>query len=332
MKGFYLSAGLVEDPQHCERIGPALWEFEWLIAHETREAGRVLNGAPITAKRIAASLGRHVNTVETNLARLEREKYIERFRQEREPGRPYGYKIVNSKKWVRTENCGNGQEGLPQKTVGTFPQKTVALSHRKLCDLPTENCGSYKEVDKVDILDSKNLCSNSGKPSSNEAIETPLFQSNGKPTPEPTPPVCEESLNPTPRAIPTPCHEAGKLAALLAGEIRRNAPNFRITPGQLRKWSIVADLMLRRDGRTYEQIAGAIQWAQADSFWQSNILSMGKLREKYDALELKAKSQLRGNGNGQFASASAARSERSKRNILDGLLESARRRDALVQS
>jgi hypothetical protein len=31
-----------------------------------------------------------------------------------------------------------------------------------------------------------------------------------------------------------------------------------------------------------------IRWCQADEFWRGNILSMPKLREKYDQLRLKA--------------------------------------------
>src|ERR1017187_9965755 len=98
----------------------------------------------------------------------------------------------------------------------------------------------------------------------------------------------EETDSPKPKATPKPSHEAEKLAALLSGEIRRNSPNFRITPGQLRKWAGVADLMLRRDHRSYDEIAGIIRWCQADEFWRTNILSFDKLREKFDQLLLKA--------------------------------------------
>ena len=112
-------------------------------------------------------------------------------------------------------------------------------------------------------------------------------QSETNATPEPTPLGMKEDSKPTPTPKANPCHEAEKLAALLSGEIRRNSPNFRVTPGTQRKWAICADLMLRRDGRTYEQIAAVIRWAQADEFWHSNVLSMEKVREKFDALVLK---------------------------------------------
>jgi hypothetical protein len=80
---------------------------------------------------------------------------------------------------------------------------------------------------------------------------------------------------------------ANRLASLLAAEIHRNKADYRITPAQQRNWGKVADLMMRRDGRTEEQIADLIRWVQRDEFWHKNILSMDKLREKFDQLEMK---------------------------------------------
>jgi hypothetical protein len=94
--GFYVSAGLLT-PEHCRRIGVALWEFLWLISHETREEGKVLNGAPISIKRISGDLGQAERTTRRNLDRLEAEKYITR---ERGHGGVYQYVICNSKKWA----------------------------------------------------------------------------------------------------------------------------------------------------------------------------------------------------------------------------------------
>ena len=50
-------------------------------------------------------------------------------------------------------------------------------------------------------------------------------------------------------------------------------------------WRDAARLMLDRDGRTEAQIHTAIDWCQDDDFWRSNILSMPKLRERYDQLK-----------------------------------------------
>ena len=53
-------------------------------------------------------------------------------------------------------------------------------------------------------------------------------------------------------------------------------------------WHDAARLLIDRDQITEAQIHAAIDWCQADDFWRSNILSMPKLREKYDQLRLAA--------------------------------------------
>ena len=45
--------------------------------------------------------------------------------------------------------------------------------------------------------------------------------------------------------------------------------------------------MKRLDNRTEEDITDVLKWACKDSFWQTNILSTKKLREKFDALVIK---------------------------------------------
>ena len=55
-----------------------------------------------------------------------------------------------------------------------------------------------------------------------------------------------------------------------------------------KKWRDAARLMIDRDGRTEQQITAAINWCQDSEFWRANILSMPKLREKYDQLRMQA--------------------------------------------
>lgn len=59
-------------------------------------------------------------------------------------------------------------------------------------------------------------------------------------------------------------------------------------PSRSKKNVDAARLLLTRDGKTAEQVSAAIRWSQGDEFWRSNILSMSKLREKYDTLRLQA--------------------------------------------
>lgn len=79
-----------------------------------------------------------------------------------------------------------------------------------------------------------------------------------------------------------------RLCDHLADRIEANGSN-RPTIGK--GWHDAARLMLDRDGRTEQEVHGAIDWCQGDEFWRSNILSMPKLREKYDQLRLQAQRQ-----------------------------------------
>lgn len=80
-----------------------------------------------------------------------------------------------------------------------------------------------------------------------------------------------------------------KLAEYLFEKIRERQPDFK--KPNLQKWANDIRLTNEIDKRTYEQIKNMIDWSQADSFWQANILSTGKLRTKYDQMRAKALSE-----------------------------------------
>lgn len=89
-----------------------------------------------------------------------------------------------------------------------------------------------------------------------------------------------------------PRPEIIQLLDLLDTEIERNGGR---KPNRTKKNIDATRLMLDRDGHTVDQISRAIRWCQADEFWRSNILSMSKLREKYDQLRLAAQRKQPGN-------------------------------------
>nr|DAL17894.1 MAG TPA_asm: replisome organizer [Caudoviricetes sp.] len=84
-------------------------------------------------------------------------------------------------------------------------------------------------------------------------------------------------------AIPRP--EIISLLDMLDAEIVKNGGK---KPRRTQKNIDATRLLLDRDGRSPEQVANAIRWCQADEFWRTNILSMSKLREKYEQLRLAA--------------------------------------------
>jgi hypothetical protein len=55
--------------------------------------------------------------------------------------------------------------------------------------------------------------------------------------------------------------------------------------------------MVEQDDRTYQEIFRLWKAVQADEFWRVNVLSTGKLREKFDDLAIKLLNRRK---NGQF--------------------------------
>jgi hypothetical protein len=76
-----------------------------------------------------------------------------------------------------------------------------------------------------------------------------------------------------------------RLAELLLNLILERNPEHKRP--NIQTWARPIDLMIRVDKRSPAYISEVIHWCQCDSFWQSNILSTAKLREKFDQLASK---------------------------------------------
>ena len=63
-------------------------------------------------------------------------------------------------------------------------------------------------------------------------------------------------------------------------------PNSKVprTISEKQKWAIEIDRMKRIDKRSEEDIVNALDYAITDSFWQTNIRSAKKFREKFETL------------------------------------------------
>lgn len=75
------------------------------------------------------------------------------------------------------------------------------------------------------------------------------------------------------------------LCDVLADLIAANGCN---RPKITKAWRDECRRMLDIDGRDPVKAENLMRWCQADPFWRSNVLSMPKFREKYEALKLKA--------------------------------------------
>lgn len=129
---------------------------------------------------------------------------------------------------------------------------------------------SRRESPKVSPVDSPEM-------SLGESSGTP---GTGRGTEEP--PTSEVELDARAR-------EVNRLCGLLADLIEGNGVKRPIVSP---RWRQSCRLLLDRDGHSEADVERVIRWCQADEFWRGNVLSMGKLREKFDQLTLK----MRGSG------------------------------------
>ena len=124
-----------------------------------------------------------------------------------------------------------------------------------------------------------------GKPMANASAE------NGKPMPPTRPdPTHKEEAKASSSSSDAKASDPGEefsdatilLCNYLADKIRANGNKV----GKVGiTWHKAMDRLMRLDGYAPEQIQQVIDWSQQDEFWQGNILSAAKLREKFDPLK-----------------------------------------------
>ncbi|MFF5642099.1 hypothetical protein ACFY8Q_07260 [[Kitasatospora] papulosa] len=98
----------------------------------------------------------------------------------------------------------------------------------------------------------------------------------------------EEEPSGTAIALPDPApgrEDVERVCEHLADRIEQNGSK---RPTITKAWRTAARLLIDKDGRTEEQVHGCIDWCQDSDFWRGNVLSMPKLRDKYDQLRLQA--------------------------------------------
>ena len=87
------------------------------------------------------------------------------------------------------------------------------------------------------------------------------------------------------RAVEDPRPDVDAVCDAMAASVQRRtgrAPRITAT------WRTQARLMIDRDGRSVEEITRVIDWAEGNDFWRANVLSLPKLRQKFDTLRLQA--------------------------------------------
>jgi hypothetical protein len=98
--------------------------------------------------------------------------------------------------------------------------------------------------------------------------------------------------------------------AINAAETIRQTTNPDLKQPNLEVWAKDARLMRERDSRSPEDMQRMWQWARSNTFWQANILSISKFREKFDQLVAQANRPIQP-VNDQFKTAQEKRADRN---------------------
>ncbi len=97
------------------------------------------------------------------------------------------------------------------------------------------------------------------------------------------------------RAVEDPRPDVDAVCDAMAASVQRRTGR---APRVTAAWRTQARLMLDRDGRSVEEITRVIDWTEANDFWRANVLSVPKLRQKFDTLRLQAQRPQRGQSQG----------------------------------
>lgn len=89
------------------------------------------------------------------------------------------------------------------------------------------------------------------------------------------------------------------MAKTMIRDIVAIAPQHNFNGGNAEKWADVLRMMRNIDKIPEAEIQRVWLWANRSAFWQSNILSPGKLREKFSQLKLKMAAEKPDSGTGQ---------------------------------
>ncbi len=110
-----------------------------------------------------------------------------------------------------------------------------------------------------------------------------------RPVPVPDPLVGADAPTTPGRALVAASRaDVDRLCAHLADRIAEDGSK---RPAIGKGWLDAARLMLDNDGRSEDEIHQAIDWCQSHHFWRANVMSMPKLREKFDQLRKVAASE-----------------------------------------
>ena len=156
-----------------------------------------------------------------------------------------------------------------------YPDNTKSVQKQKGQIKKQKEDRKETEKRQIRFIDSKGL----GETKNSKKTEKEQKKNRLKDT------TIDPSLKPNPKPIFPENSIEFRLALFLLRNIRKNKQDYK--EPNLQKWSKDADLLLRQDKRNLEEVKKLIQWVQNDSFEKTNVLSISKLRARYDQLLMK---------------------------------------------
>ncbi len=199
-----------------------------------------------------------------------------------------GARQENSTVPNRTQQHSTGQSEPDHHAggVGDFDGDVLVaapcLSVASASEAPDDDDDDAGENDLIDASPSTSMLAPALALS---PMRLPIPQPQPQPQPQSKP---KAKAKPGPAVLLGPETPAVGLAVQLRDAILASKPDARVpkTLGQLQGWARELDLMLRIDKRAPSAVERVIAYAQSDRFWRSVVLSAGKLREKFDTIEL----------------------------------------------
>jgi hypothetical protein len=187
--------------------------------------------------------------------------------------------LVERKLWTRTEGGYMVHDFLEyNRSAARVKQDRQAIAARQQA-----------------FRDRRNAVSNASPPDDSNGVtdESSNGVSNASPS-RPVPSHSSSKEEQAANAAASPREDVEQVCKYLADRIAANGSR---RPRVTEKWREAARLMIDRDKRAVADIRGSIDWSQGNDFWRPHIMSMPKLREKYDTMRLQAERENRPAGN-----------------------------------
>lgn len=177
-------------------------------------------------------------------------------------------KLVTSGLWTRTKGGYRFHDWLDYNPSADTVRAEREAAKKRMRDLREKRGANREEAGQSGNGSGEQKANVRGK-----------FGRRSQPRPDPISTSSKEEVPPPPRV------DVLKICNHLADRVEANGSK---RPKVSKEWLDEGRRLLDLDKRSVEQVIAAIDWCQDSNFWRGNVLSMPKLREKYDQLRLAA--------------------------------------------